>query len=83
MSECPEIVVYYKITGLTRAPVYVARFWQGNDFLPMIFSGDTPASVEAAARKFWSDETARRDERRARVAHARTTRLQRVREGSA
>lgn len=87
MSECPEIVVYYRVTAMmgrdhTAAP-YIARFWQNGDFLPMIFSGDTPESAEAAARQFWSVETAKIETRRTRLAQARATRLRRVKEGSA
>lgn len=60
MSECPEIVVY-EITDETwlvgKMAPYVARFWQNGDFLPMIFSGDTPDIVIGAARAFWKTET--------------------------
>jgi hypothetical protein len=60
MSECPEIVVY-EITDETwlvgKMAPYVARFWQNGEFLPMIFSGETPGIVIGVARAFWKTET--------------------------
>lgn len=82
--ECPEIVVYWQIgPSPFRGPDFVARFWQAGEFLPMIFSGDTPDATRAAARQFWSTETAKTEALKVRAAYARETRLRRVREGSA
>ena len=84
MSECPEIVVY-RICHVTRLigdfPSCVARFIEtkrnpktGNhwvEFLPMIFSGNTAEAAIAAAREFWSDETAKIEARRSNIVKAR------------
>ena len=84
MSECPEIIVYEQLgPEPMRGPDFVARFWQAGDFLPMIFSGDSVEAARAAARQFWSTETAKTEGMRIRMAHARQTRLRRVKEGSA
>lgn len=81
MSACPNIAVYEIVPGeLHRAGVapWVARYVvpkrnpktgaQWFDFLPMIFQGDSREAVETAAKRFWTDETAKIEARRAHAA---------------
>ena len=77
MSECPEIVVYW-LTQESACPVaaseYIGRYYQADKFLPMVFSGDTPSIVIAAAQLFWSEETRKIESRRTRLIKAREAR---------
>jgi hypothetical protein len=77
MSECPEIVVY-QITDETwivgNFSPYVARLYQAGDFLPMIFSGDTPDLATAAAKAFWIGESAKIAASGIKLAKARNAR---------
>ena len=83
MKECPEIVVYRSHTSLD-VPMWTARLAERKrhpttqrlwwDFLPMIFSGDSSQEAEAAARQFWSDETAKIASRASHLTKAREAR---------
>ena len=75
MTTCPQIVAYKLLPetqiqwrGKLACDGFIARFWQGGDFLPMIFSGQTSDAAITAARSFWQSETAKIEARRAHAA---------------
>lgn len=76
---CPEIVVYAQLApnwpNPFRGPDFVARFWQAGDFLPMIFSGDTPDAARGVSSQFWETETAKIEVRATHLAEMRRASL--------